>query len=109
MKKLFIILTVVSAFACKSKKNIPDVSSIQIEVKTERFEKDFFLMDSTHIAASLDTLNEKYPSFLRDYLYNILGALPQPDSVVRYVGLFKKDYQNVYDASQKKDRFFRYL
>ena len=102
MKKVCILLMIVSTFACKSKKNIPDVSSIKIDVKVERFEKDFFLMDTANITASLDTLNEKYPSFLRDYLYNILGALPQPDSVVKYVGLFKKDYQSVYDASQKK-------
>ena len=59
-------------------------------------------MDTNAVAASLDSLNEKYPSFLKDYLYNILGALPQPDSVVKYVGMFKKEYQYVYDASQKK-------
>ena len=102
MKKLLFLFLVVSIISCNSKKNTPDVSSIKIDMKLQRFDKDFFVMDTNAVAASLDSLNEKYPSFLKDYLYNILGALPQPDSVVKYVGMFKKEYQYVYDASQKK-------
>ncbi len=102
MKKELILCFIIFTFTCKSKKNIPDVSSIKINLKIERFEKDFFSIDTNKIAASLDSLNIKYPSFLKDYLYNILGAIPQPDSVVKYIGFFKKDYQNIYMASQQK-------
>ena len=92
---------IVFAIACKSKKPIPDVSAIKINLKVERFEKDFFAIDTNQVSASLDRLNEKYPSFLKDYLYNILAALPQPDSVIRYVKLYKKDYQYINDTAQK--------
>ena len=102
MKKVLILFLSISIIACKQKKNIPDVTAIKIDLKVERFEKDFFGMDTTNIAVSLDSLNEKYPSFLRDYLYNILGALPQPDSVVKYVGLFKRDFKVFNDSAQQK-------
>lgn len=102
MKRFLVVALLIAAFGCKSKKHIPDVSTIKINLKVERFEKDFFAMDTNNISASLDTLNEKYPSFLKDYLYNILAALPQPDSVVKYVKLYKKDYQYVYDTAQRE-------
>lgn len=102
MKKLFLFLLLIEIVSCTQKKNIPDVSSIRIDLKVERFEKDFFSIDTNNVVASLDSLNIKYPSFLKDYLYNILGAIPQPDSVIKYVGFFKKDYQNIYAASQQK-------
>lgn len=102
MKNLFIFLIVIGIISCKQKKNIPDVSSIKINLKVERFEQDFFKIDTNKIDTSLDSLNIKYPSFLKDYLYNILGAIPQPDSVVKYVELFKRDYQNVNAIAQKK-------
>ena len=101
MKKFLFLLLIVSAVACKNKKHIPDVSAIKINLKVERFEKDFFAIDTNHVSAALDSLNIKYPSFLKDYLYNILAALPQPDSVVKYVKLYKKDYQYVNDTAQK--------
>lgn len=102
MKKLLLFLLLIEIISCTQKKNIPDVSSIKINLKVERFEKDFFSIDTNKVSASLDSLNIKYPSFLKDYLYNILGSFPQPDSVVKYVGAFKKDYQNIYAASQQK-------
>ena len=57
--------------ACSSKKNIPDVSGITVSLKVERFEKDFFAIDTNHLSAALDTLQSKYPDFLKNYLYNI--------------------------------------
>jgi len=102
MKKLFPFLCIVLLLACKSKKHHPDVSSIKIDLKVERFEKDFFAVDINHVEAALDELNVKYPSFINDYLYNILGALPQRDSVLKYVKLFKKDYQYIDDAAQQR-------
>jgi len=59
MKKLLLLFLVVSVISCNNKKNIPDVSSIKIDMKLKRFEKDFFVMDTNAVAASLDSLNEK--------------------------------------------------
>ncbi len=95
----FIILN-----ACKGKKNIPDVSNIVVDLKVERFETDFYKIDTNNIPHSLDELNKKYSAFLPDYLYQVLGLTPQPDSVVSQIKLFLKDslYKKIYhDAGQK--------
>lgn len=90
--------------ACKGKKNIPDVSGILVELKVERFESDFYKIDTSNIAHSLDELNKKYPAFLPDYLYQVLGLTPQPDSVISQIKLFLKDslYKNIYQDACKK-------
>ncbi len=79
-------------------KNVPDVSSIKLEVTIKRFEQDFFRIDTNHVAASFDKLNKKYPTFLPDYLYRILGLMPPQDSIIAQVKLFLRDslYRNVY-------------
>lgn len=102
MKKYLFVFMMLSLAACATKKPVPDVSGIQVPLQTIRFEKDFFAIDTNHIEEGLDALNKKYPSFLKDYLYNILAAVPQPDSVVKYVRLFKRDYQYVYAAAEKQ-------
>ena len=50
MKKasLFLLLAI-SFIACKDKKNIPDVSDIKIKLAVERFDEDFFSLDTTGI------------------------------------------------------------
>ena len=60
-------------FSCKSDTGIPNVSDIKINVKLERFEQDFFTLDSTQLTGSLQKLIEKYPHFTPDFVYNILG------------------------------------
>ena len=102
MKKIIFIFFATAFIACNHKKNIPDVSNIPMQLNLQRFERDFFKLDTNNIVASLDTLQKKYPSFLNDYLYNILGSTPQPDSVVRYVRLFTREFRGVYEASQKQ-------
>ncbi len=102
MKNLWLFIALIFLLSCKNKKHVPDISNIPIQLTTERFERDFFNIDTNHLSASLDTLSIKYPSFIKDYLYNILGALPQPDSVLKYVALYKKDYQFVNNEVQKK-------
>lgn len=101
MKKILFASLIFLFIGCKSKRNIPDVSSIPVHLKLIRFEKDFFSMDTTHLSASLDTLNANHPAFFKDFIFNILGSMPQPDSILQYVASYKKDYQPVYDASQK--------
>ncbi|MBA4197885.1 MAG: hypothetical protein C0459_10055 [Chitinophaga sp.] len=107
MKKLFIIIIVISFFSCKNSKKIPDVSHIQTPVTVQRFEQDFFTIDTNHVSASLDALQKKYPQFLNDYLYNILGSTPQPDSVVQYIKMFTTAFQSVYKTSQKQFPSFK--
>lgn len=85
--------------ACKSNKNIPDVSNIQVPFTVLRFEQDFFATDTNNVAASMNKLQSKYGTFLNDFLYNILSLPPVQDSVVKNVKLFIHDYRSRYDSA----------
>ena len=93
-----VLLSSVFLFACGDKKNIPDVSNIKVDVAVKHFEKDFFAIDTNNIEAGLTKLQPQYGSFLNDYLYNILSLPPVPDSVVKNLKLFIRDYKPVYDS-----------
>ncbi len=45
----------------------------KLNLQLQRFEKDFFALDTSQIDASLQKLQTKYPDFLQDFIYNILG------------------------------------
>ena len=93
MKFRYLSIAIISFLilsACNGKKNIPDVSGILVDLKVERFEDDFYKIDTTKMVQSLDQLNKKYQAFLPDYLYQVLGLMPQPDSVISQVKLFLK-------------------
>jgi hypothetical protein len=105
MKKILIPLCcIVFCFSCKSNKNIPDVSGIQVNLETRRFEQDFFALDTVNIAPSITNLLKKYPKFTPDFIEKILGldidSLLIPgnaqDGAVR---LFIYDYRIVKDSS----------
>jgi len=53
--------------SCNNANNNPDVSDIKVEVKVERFDKDFFSMDTNRLTQSLHELSRKYPAFLPLY------------------------------------------
>lgn len=77
----------------------PDVSEINVPLEVRRFDNDFFNIDTSAIAVSLDKLEQKYPDFLKDYLFNILALAPPLDSAAERVKLFLRDYRAVYDTS----------
>lgn len=90
--------------ACKSKKG-PDISRIQVELSTERFERDFFALDTNNISSSLDRLYQKYPGFFVDFSKGILGLAPLSDSggqALIAIKQFLHDYRPVYDSVNKK-------
>src|SRR5829696_1570912 len=63
----FRLFMVVAIFSCSNKKDAPDVSSIKMDVTIQRFEKDFFSIDTTQLSASLQAIENKYPAFLTVY------------------------------------------
>ncbi|HNP20760.1 MAG TPA: hypothetical protein PKM63_08065 [Panacibacter sp.] len=102
MNKLAALLFIACfIYSCGEKKNIPDVSGIQVQVDIKRFDEDFFAADTAKMEEHLNALQKKYPSFLTDYLYNILAVPPQPDSVVAKVKMFLRDYRVIYDSAQR--------
>jgi hypothetical protein len=74
MKRFLIFLTVCFfLFSCKQKKGIPDVSGIGVSLKLERFDRDFFSIDTNNILPGLNQLHNKYPVLTNIFLQNILG------------------------------------
>jgi hypothetical protein len=105
MKKTVIALLIITGlFSCKDK-NIPDVSGISVPLQTQRFEQDFFAIDTNDIPTSFDNLQKNYPNFLTDYLINIL-ELPSDESdsgkpAMALVKRFIADYKAVKDSADK--------
>ena len=78
IRSVFPLLIFLTFFvSCERPRRAPDVSSVQIPFTIERFEKDFFSIDTLHLEASLEGLSKKYPGFLQDFLYNIIGTTPE--------------------------------
>lgn len=90
--------------ACQSKKRIPDVSGIVVKLQTERFEKDFFSIDTLHMDTALQQLRKLHPGFTEDFLFNILAT--SPDSATKDSRLFIRSYRDMYLASQQKLKDF---
>lgn len=102
--KRFVSAVVLSIiiFSCNNK-HIPDVSGIKIDLKVQRFEKDFFAIDTNNILQEMQRLHNSYPVFINDFTSQILGftnATP-PDSLTKYVRLFIRDYRFVKDSADK--------
>ncbi|MES1225077.1 MAG: hypothetical protein ABUT20_56870 [Bacteroidota bacterium] len=89
MKKIVPVLFCVSIviFSCKNKKAGPDVSGINVNLTLQRFDKDFFSIDSNSMTTALPSLLNKYPTFLPIFINNILGLGPlQPDNAAAFEG-----------------------
>jgi len=78
-------------------------------LQTERFEQDFFKIDTNNVYHSLLALQRKYPGFLNDYVVKILGIplMPTPDTTVdRLIRKFISDYRPVKDTADVVFRSF---
>ena len=75
MKKTCLFLfSLLLLFACNNKKSTPEVSGIKADISIERFEKDFFSLDSNNLGAGMFDLYAKYPVLLPIFIQNIIGA-----------------------------------
>ncbi len=106
MKNWILILSLaVFLWSCTGT-GAPDVSNIKVNIKLERFDRDFFNIDTNNIRTSLQNLQKQYPAFLPGFIENILG-LPL-DSVMNNssrasdaVRQFVRDYRPVKDSCEK--------
>lgn len=100
---VFFLVLISLLFSCKDKK-IPDVSGIKVDLQFQRFDNDFFSIDTNHTDQALQQLHQKYPEFLQDFIFNILALPPQPDSsnvVQRQVVSFISSYKSLKDSADK--------
>lgn len=103
MKYILTVLLFAILVSCNNN-NAPDVSKVKITLQVDRFEKDFFAIDTNQIGLSLHKLSGKYGLFLNDYLVNILGIpfLPGKDTnAENAIKRFIADYQSVKDTANK--------
>ena len=97
MKKIvFSLLFSLSLIACKKKKGIPDVSDIKVDIRLERFDRDFFTIDTNNVMQGLNNINSKYPTLTGIFLQNILAL--DSASVVSGVKGFISLSGNLYDT-----------
>jgi hypothetical protein len=81
MKKLFLpFILCILIFSCNDKSTGPDVSGIKVDIKLERFEKDFFAIDTNKISEGLTGLMTKYPGFYADFMQEMLGIGGDPSN-----------------------------
>ena len=82
---IYIIVTSVILFACNktTEKRHADLTGIDFDVKIERFDKEFWNLDTTKIAEEFSRLKAKYPDITPIYTQNVL-QFGHPDSAITH-------------------------
>ena len=97
--KVFAFLWLIFFLACTNTRG-PDVSNIKVEVAVERFDKDFFSVDTIGVEKGLRTMEVKYPSLYPIFINNILGL--NDTSRDRGVVAFIRQNKFIADAVSKE-------
>ncbi|MES1216810.1 MAG: hypothetical protein ABUT20_14940 [Bacteroidota bacterium] len=100
IKKIGVALLFILSFvSCNYNEDVPDVTEVYVDVKVERFDKDFFAIDSNNVLPGLDSMNEKYPQLTPIFLRNILGL--ENAVVLPGVKNFLNQNHAIYDSAQQ--------
>lgn len=89
--------------ACGDRRG-PDVSGISVALTAQRFDQDFFAVDTNQLLPSLQKLGQQYPYFMTDYFQNIMGLPPfsaEDGQALQLVQQFLHGYQPVKEAVDK--------
>ena len=66
------VLSILIIQACKDGvKNGPDVTGIKADTHIERFDREYFSLDSNNLDTGMKTLSARYPYFIDDFTANI--------------------------------------
>ena len=96
----------------------PDVSNIKVEMAVERFDQDFFSMDTPGIEKGLTDLQVKYPTLFPIFINNILGLTDtsRDESVLKFIhqnrfiaDAVSKEFKNITLIKNDFERSFRYI
>lgn len=105
--RVFIFLTCFSFLlnGCISdqQEEAPDVSHIACNIEIERFDRDFFQIDTVNIQSSVETLEKKYPELFSLFFKNII-PLYSEDSIEFANNLI--EYRNSPSTSKLYDTVF---
>jgi hypothetical protein len=104
---LLIIACLLLLSSCSNSDNEkPDVSDIHMNVKIQRFDKDFFSIDTNNISQGLDRVSQQHPTFLPVYFefFSPVNFIVQQqgksysEAVLEYL----RNIKPLYDSVQKK-------
>lgn len=104
MKNWLFLLTAALILTSCNNENVPDVSNIKVDLQVQRFDQDFFAIDTNKIGLSMLQLQQKYPAFLNDYLINILGiplVVGNDTAAESVIKRFITDYRPIKDTADK--------
>lgn len=112
------LLTAFILISCSDDNNVPDVSNIKVDIPVERFDRDFFSLDTIGIEKGLSALYAKSPEISHIFIYRILGLSDslQNEEVVRFIRQNKfladsanKTFENMNDVKKDFEQAFRYV
>lgn len=105
-KPLLIFFTIgaITLMGCNNKR-VPNISGITVQLEVQRFEKDFFNIDTNQLDNALLRIADKYPNFYFDFRDKVVG-LADLDSLKRndILKKFIRDYNAIYDSTTKFDK-----
>ncbi len=107
-----VLILLASILACRSDKNIPDVSDIEIAPQLVRFEKNLFEADTQNLTDLVDVVSTEYPDFADVYLYQIINDPSYGRDITRSLKAFLTDslVRTLHrDAASLYDPFTPYL
>lgn len=102
MYKFSIFFCCLFLFACKDKKNTPDVSGIKTDVQIYRFEQTFFDIDTNSLAPGLANLRNAFPAFYPTFMRDILQLNPGDTASFPIIKAIISSYRSLNDTVQKK-------
>lgn len=113
------VLLIFLLAACNNSKG-PDLSRIKVDIQLDRFEKDFFALDTNNLEQGLTGLNKKYSKFYPYFINDILGL--NNTQIISQKGqlllneagkfslkFFYRSYKPVNDSIQLKYKNFNWL
>jgi len=109
VKTCILFLFIIVFFAGCRSSDTPDVSDIKVNLETQRFEKDFFALDTNKLTEGLNNLGSKYPLFLPDYIQKVLGLPLLSNGAPETGDMIKKfiaDYRPLKDSADKAFKNF---
>ncbi|WP_132056033.1 gliding motility lipoprotein GldB [Pseudocnuella soli] len=85
-------------YACSGGGNKPDVSTIEVNMPVERFEQDFFKIDTNDVAGSLAHLRNAYPHFFPTFMQDILQLNPMDPASIGIIKQIVGSYSSLADS-----------
>ncbi len=106
MKKNLFPFILLFFIGCRSGTKTPDVSNININIHVERFDQDFFAIDTNRTEAGLLELARQYPYFINDFAVNILGTGSLSDTSAQAFSICRRFISSYMPVKDSLDRSF---